>query len=107
MKLVTKEIEKKLQAQYVHGSDMSKQKVIAKFFDPVGSWTWYAMNQDPADPSYLWGIVKGFDIEAGSFSLTELESIKRPFGLGIERDLSFEPRPALDVWRALMDGKHV
>jgi hypothetical protein len=26
----------------------------------------------------------------GTFSITELESIKRPFGLGIERDLYFK-----------------
>jgi len=28
--------------------------------------------------------------EWGSFSITELESIKRPFGLSIERDIHFD-----------------
>ena len=53
MKLITKAIEKQAQAQYLLGSDMTKQKVVAKFFDPQGSWSWYLMNQDPNDPDYL------------------------------------------------------
>jgi hypothetical protein len=106
MKLMTKEIAKKAQSQYPHGSDMTQQ-VVAKFFDPCGSFTWYVMNQDPQDPDYLYGIVKGFEVEAGSFSLSELQAIKGRFGLGIERDLHFEPRPAIEVWEKLNEGKHV
>ena len=106
MKLMTKEIEKKAQSQYPLGSDLS-QNIVAKFFDPCGSWTWYVMNQDPEDPDYLWGIVKGFEVEMGSFSLSELQSFKGRFGLGIERDLYFTPRPASEVWERLNNGKHV
>jgi hypothetical protein len=58
-------------SQYPRGSDM-EQKIVAKFFNPTGSWTWYLMNQDPDDPDYLWGIVKGFEVEIGSFSLSDL-----------------------------------
>jgi len=49
MKLMTKQIEKRAQAQYEKGNDLS-QDVVAKFFDPTGSWTWYLMNQDPQGP---------------------------------------------------------
>ena len=35
----------------------------------------------------------GFEMELGNFSLKELESIKGPLGIGIERDLYFEPTP--------------
>jgi len=107
MKLMTKEIEKKLKAQYPLGNDLNAQKVVAKFFDPCSQWTWYAMNQDPEDPDYLWGIVKGFDVEIGSFSLSELQSVRNRFGLGIEQDLYFRPRPAIEVWEALNAGVHV
>jgi len=31
--------------------------------------------------------------EWGSFPLSELQSVKGPFGLGIERDLYFDPQP--------------
>ena len=106
MKLMTKEIEKKAQKQFPLGSDM-KQNIVAKFFDPCGSWTWYLMNQDPNDPSYLWGIVKGFEVEMGSFSLSELSNYRGQFGLGIERDLYFTPKSAKEVWQRLNNGEHI
>ncbi len=106
MKLITKVIEKKAQKQYPMGSDMN-QMVVAKFFDPCGGWTWYLMNQDPNDTDYLWGIVKGFEIEVGSFSLNELQSYRGRLGLGIERDRYFTPMKAKDVYDALIAGKHI
>jgi len=107
MKLMTKEIETMARKQYPKGNDLETQKVVAKFFDPTGSWTWYLMNQDPEDPDYLWGIVKGFEVEIGSFSLSELQTTKVRFGLGIERDTGFRPMPAKEVWEKLNAGKHI
>jgi len=88
------------------GSDM-EQMIVAKFFDPCGSWTWYLMNQDPKDTDYLWGIVKGNETKIGSFSLSELKAYKGPFMIGIERDKFFTPMKASEVWQALKDGKHI
>ena len=105
MKLMTKDIKIKAQKQYDKGSDM-EQMVVAKYFDPMGSWKWFLMNMDK-DEDYCWGIVKGHAVEMGSFSMRELEGIKRPFGLGIERDTLFEPMKASKVWEQLNDGKHV
>ena len=105
MKLLTKEITKKATKQYDEGSDM-EQMVVAKFFNPIGNGTWYLMNMDK-DEDYCWGIVKGHEVEMGSFSMKELESIKLPFGLKIERDLMFEPMKASDVWEQLNKGEHV
>lgn len=107
MQLMTKTIEKKARAQYPKGNDLESQKVVAKFFDPTGSWTWYLMNQDPEDPDYLWGIVKGFEVEIGSFSLSELQRVRGGFGLGIERDRWFRPLPAQEVWERLNRGQHI
>jgi hypothetical protein len=107
MKLMTAEIEKAARKQFKLGAELDGQKIVAKFFDPTGGWSWYLMNQDPNDPDYLWGIVNGFEVETGSFSLSELESIRGKFGLGIERDRSFKPRPAKEVWDLLNAGKHV
>lgn len=106
MQLMTKEIADQLQRQYPMGSDVDQQLVIAKFFDPCGSWTWYAMNMSE-DGDYIWGIVKGFAIEMGSFSLSELQNYKGRWGLGIERDLYFKPMPARELWERLMRGEHV
>ena len=71
MQLLTKEIKTKAEKQYNQGGEMS-QKVVAKFFDPVGSWTWYLMNKDP-ESGYCWGIVDGMAVEMGSFMIEELE----------------------------------
>ena len=106
MKLMTKVIERQAQKQYPLGSDLN-QKVVAKFFDPCGGWTWYLMNQDPNDTNYLWGIVQGNELEIGSFSLTDLQNYKGKLGLGIERDKFFKPMKAWDVYDALESGKHI
>lgn len=108
MKLMTKEIEKAARKQYPMGADLESQKVVGKFFDPCGSWTWYVLNQDPETPDYLWGIVDGYEVEMGSFSLSELQTAKLAIpGLSIERDKFFEPMPAKDLWERLMRGEHV
>ena len=95
MKLLTKSIKKLAEEQYSK-SDSMQQKVVAKFFDPMGHWTWYLMNKDP-ESDYCWGIVKGNAVEIGSFGLNELQEYTGHFGLGIERDTSFEPVKAIEV----------
>ena len=106
MKLLTDSIKNEAEKQYAKAGDMD-QKVVAKFFDPMGSWTWYLMNMQDETGNYAWGIVKGHEVEAGSFSINELQQIKRPFGLGIERDMYFEPMKASDVFDKLNRGEHV
>ena len=106
MKLFTKEIDQKLFAQYSKGSDLSNQMVVAKIFNPYGRGTWYLINSDEDDPDYLWAIVDLFEVEVGSVSRKELESIKiKPFNFGLERDLSFTPRNAEEVFKGLLSGK--
>ena len=101
MKLMTKEIQKKAEKQYENGSDM-EQMVVAKFFDAMGDWKWFLMNTEPGT-DYAWGIVKGFEVEMGSFSIDELQSMSPR----IQRDLYFEPMKAKDVWKQLNDGEWV
>ena len=102
MKLFTKEIEAKAQAQYPLGADMEKQVIVAKFFNPSGAGTWWLMNQDPNDPDYLWGVVDLFETEVGSFSKSELENYVGVYGLGIERDIYFEEVNAKVLFERLM-----
>ena len=88
MMLLTKELRKKLPPLYSNEEKkLEDVQVIVKFFDPIGSWTWYATEFDGEDSFF--GFVRGFDNELGYFSLSELESIKGRFGLGIERDRHF------------------
>lgn len=107
MELYTKEIIEKAKAQYPLGSDMDSQLIVAKYFNPTGAGTWYLMNMDPEDEDYSWGIVDLFEVEMGSFSKSELENFKGALGLGIERDLYFEPINAKELWQKLMSKAQV
>ena len=107
MKLLTKEITRQALAQYPQGAEMHNQKVVAKFFNPTGRGTWFLMNLEDESGEYAWGIVDLYEVEVGSFSVAELASVKLPFGLGIERDLSFQPMRASEVLKKLRAGEHV
>jgi hypothetical protein len=89
--------------------------VHAKYFDPVGSWTWYAVEGSPVDEDgyyetnkpkvdYLFfGLVAGFETELGYFSLNELKTAKEGLrgirALPIERDVWFEAQRLSEVKR--------
>jgi hypothetical protein len=105
-KLFTAEIDKKLFEQYKFGGDLSKQEVVAKIFNPYGSGTWYLLNSDPQDPDYIWAIVDMFDVEIGSVSRNDLETMKvPPFELHLERDKFFQPMNAQILYLRLRGGE--
>lgn len=91
MKLITPELE----ARFVEVGNQSEARnplIVAKFFDPVGSATWYATEYNP-NTRICYGYVTGLAYdEWGTFSIDELESIQRPFGLTIERDIHFDEK---------------
>lgn len=89
MKLMTTELTKRFK-EVGDQSELESPIVIAKFFDPCGAATWYAIEYNP-ETNICFGYVTGlaFD-EWGTFSISELESIKRPFGISIERDIHFK-----------------
>ena len=90
MKLLTKAIKAKLPP--LGSTDRlphDQVTVQAKFFTPNSSWTWFATEFDGEDT--LFGLVVGFEVEMGYWSLSELEATRGPWGLPIERDLWFKP----------------
>lgn len=92
MKLLTKELIKQFEKVGIQ-EGTSDPLVIAKFFNPTGAGSWYATEYHPKSQEFF-GFVSIFgdhNDEWGYFSLVELESYKGRFGLGIERDLYFEP----------------
>ena len=90
MKLLTKAILHKLPPLYATEEQGDDAIIQVKFFDPCGSWTWYATEFDGED--IFFGLVDGMDTELGYFSLSELQSIRGKLGIGIERDMHFRPR---------------
>lgn len=87
--LLTAEIRRRLPPLY-STEEESDPMVIAKFFTPWSSWSWYAIEFDGTD--LFFGLVEGHARELGYFSLSELEAIRGPGGVKIERDMHFKPR---------------
>ena len=94
MKLMTADLRTQLPQLYSQ-EEVDDTKAIAKYFTPDANWTWYATEFDGKDTFF--GLVDGLEKELGYFSLAELESVKGPFGLGVERDLWFEPTPVSEL----------
>lgn len=91
MKLLTKEIINKLPALGSQdGKDAKDVPIVVKFFCTWNNWTWYATEGEQQDDTWVFfGLVRGHEVELGYFSLAEIESVKGPFGLKIERDMYF------------------
>ena len=98
-KLITPDIRERLLANWNIG-DGADHAPVVKFFYPAGSHTWLITEMKPEDPDILFGLCDlgmGFP-ELGYVSLSELESVRGIFGLGIERDLYFTARYPLSVY---------
>lgn len=95
--LLTKAIKKALPPLYTQ-QDKLDPVAIVKFFDPTGSWTWYATEGGPEGDDYrFYGLVCGYDREFGYWALSDLQRAKDGLtglqALPIERDLYFKPTP--------------
>ena len=100
MKLITKQIEKELQKYPLYSQENKGKdaKIICKFFNPCGTGTWYVLEAEKRGNDYLFfGIVDMYEREYGYFSLSELESVRLPFGLTIERDLYTAPKSVREL----------
>lgn len=91
-------------------------QAMVKFFTPWSNWTWYAtegsyvnedgvcddengnyITEDKAHDYMFFGLVDGFEKELGYFSLRELFEANGPFGLKIERDIHWKPKPLSEL----------
>jgi len=96
-KLLTRGLKDKFPA--LHTNDKKRPdeiKVIAKFYYPYSSWTWYAIEGEPLtgadgkeEDFLMFGLVWGTDKHLANFRLSELESINIK-GAKILRDTDFE-----------------
>ena len=87
MKLITQELEK-ISQDGLGGN----AKVIAKFFNPVGVGTWLITEGNKLENGdyEMFGYCNLGDdemAELGYVMLSELENLKLPFGLKVEKDL--------------------
>lgn len=93
MKLLTKEVLD----LFKKTGDQSREAdpiIVAKFFNPAWAGTWYAAEYDEENQIFFGyvSIFNDYNDEWGSFALSDLTEFRGRFGLGIERDIHFEPQ---------------
>jgi hypothetical protein len=93
MNLMPKEIEKELMT-YPLGSQNALDddaKVIVKYFNPTGAGTWLITEGEKQENGdwLLYGLCYIHEWEWGSVMLSELQELKLPFGMRVERDIHF------------------
>jgi len=94
MKLITKAIEKATPKLYSNDEKTAEETmVVAKFFNPYGSATWWMTEYDSEQKLAFGYADLGFGCpELGYFSIAEMEEIRvKPFDGKIERDIHFMP----------------
>ena len=91
MKLITKEIERKLAKNPLYSGEKKspeEREVLVKFFYPYGRGTWYVLEAEKdEDGDWLFfGLVDLHERELGYFRLSELQSVRKFGRPAIERD---------------------
>ena len=88
MKLFTKAQRDKLIKNHGENENAEKtteHKVVVKLFNPVGIGTWYLTELNPYT-NVAFGLADLHEKEIGYVDIAELENLKLPMGLKIERD---------------------
>lgn len=111
MKILTKPILDAFAKQgYCGDKELKDIKIVLKLFNPSGAGTWYLYEKE--DDDIYWGFVNLGDremAECGTVSMSELLAYRGRFGLGIERDMHFEPlsKSLKEVIDIIKGGGHV
>ena len=74
---------------------------VVKFFNPLGEGVWLATELDEGG-DIMFGLADLGSPELGSWSLSEMQSVRLPFGMGIERTLQF--RNEMNDMRDMVEG---
>lgn len=102
MNLITETLRVQLLAngQQSLDSDNFDPPPVVKLFTPDAGATWLLTEIDPDDNDHAFGLCdlgQGFP-ELGYVSLAELQSVRGPLGLPIERDLHFVATKAISAY---------
>jgi hypothetical protein len=101
MKLLTKEIIKKLPALYSQ-EKVEDPKVMVKFFTPDSSFTWFIIEGEKEENEEWMFFSKVYshncpEGELGYVALSELQKVRGSLGLPVERDRWFTPKPLSQI----------
>ena len=104
MKLLPQEIRDILPPLYTQDGKGGKALVYVKYFTPSSSWSWYCLEGEPVlDDAggeidfQFFALVDGQEKELGYVYLSELETVRGPMGLPIERDLYWQPKTLAEI----------
>ena len=104
MKLLTQDIRKKLPPLYSQDGKGGKAVAYLKLFTPDSSFSWFLTEGSPITDAQgvevdfkFFGLVDGQCKELGYVMLSELESVRGPMGLPIERDLWWKPKTLAEI----------
>ncbi len=104
MKLLTAEMRQMLPPLYAQEDKGGDAVVHLKLFTPDSNWTWYLTEGSPIPDEdgrevdfHFFGLVDGHEKELGYVALSELESVRGPMGLPIERDLYWRPKTLAEI----------
>lgn len=107
MKLLTIDIHRKLLANgrkrliaQEEGRPEPDFFPVVKLFTPDANATWLLTELDPGAPEIAFGLCDLGYPELGSVSLAELQSVRGPLGLPVERDLHFRAKKRLSHYAA-------
>lgn len=96
MKLLSNELKKQFEKYPLGSQDgkLGQAKVLAKFFNPTGAGTWLiteGSQLENGDYEMFGYCHLGYDdcAEIGYVLLSELQNLKLPLGLTVERDLYY------------------
>jgi len=110
MKLLTKALIKQLPTLEATAElGIEESTAYVKIFNPMGNHQWFLTAYDPEE-NMAFGYVNLNDpqmAELGYISMQELEEIKLPFGMGLERDRGFSKMPLTEVMEAVQTGLHI
>jgi hypothetical protein len=110
MKLLTEEIRKQLLRNGAVRREAEERNPwdgatpdffpVVKLFTPDAGATWLLTELDPDDPDRAFGLCDlGMGMpELGYVSITELESVRGPLRLPIERDIWFRPEKTIAAY---------
>jgi len=104
MKLLPEEIREILPPLYAQDGKGGKAVAYLKLFTPDSGFTWWITEGGPIKDEqgnevdyHLFALVEGHCKELGYVSLTELEELRGPMGLPVERDLYWQPKTLAEI----------
>lgn len=92
-KLLTQRDLQRLPPLYAQDGKGMGATAYVKFFTPWTDWTWFATEHDPESGDFFGYVISPHGKELRYFNLRQLQSLRGPGGLRVERDISFRPQP--------------